>query len=890
MEESRRMMDNISPLSRAIRRSRGLSRAHNQWFAAASQQLLQRLNPTFTNSRNLRVVGTKITGLDLRNFRGFDNTRNEIPFSKVNLVFGPNSGGKSSILKALASFPQTLNENRSNVEIDRFSWVTTGPWFDLGDAESVIHKASKRDKQENDGEFSIGFMLTADCRQLVKSEFVFTDTNDENIEVQYNTYTNDDDEEMLYLFNGSEANFDAITERQLDGFLDPSSDHFLAQKSSPLSKSKKANLRKSILASNRRHLHGILRLNNLIDQWIPIFPNAHTISFIRKPAIVRHIRDLEFLIEDLIRRADPHQSGDSQDFQVKYHTILKMQERLHHHIRGLHHFRFHGSPQKAHRLLEKRFVEIKNQHDQIEHTIRTVFEAHLTEDNKDSLRRFREHPAPKGNEKTLADSIRNDFGMAKITNLAKGWKLNYHFEFANQEDHLANLKRITLEAEDFGEYKKIIGFKINLDLDDGDGSIEIEPDSIENLVAEADKTIFVKSKDYIEEKIQEFVGTQDKDRQNKIKIFINNLHRDDDPDTDESSEDWIDSSDPIHKLQFLPNNKFFQAINYIITDEMDWTVPSTPRQKDQMHEIFNDIITKKQKEELLKMLEQANSLSLKEDVKEHFQVPKKIGRKGFSIISKEYYDLPTKIFDYNVNELIDLCGDFSGTISEFTKNMDYLGANRLSPQRHFNKSRSSSNRIGNRGIKSIVNLFNTINPNKKKQKTFNKLLDHVVGKHAKFESIPNSGGLFKVMISSTNTEDGIELNLADVGYGVSQCIPLLGSTMTTSTLLCEEAESNLHPAAQARLMECLLDSYAKRDDEMADNMPLIVLETHSEHFLKALLNHLEKGEGLKDEDVSILYVDKQEGKTVVKRIRTEDGEFVDPWPRDRWYDETNPII
>ena len=108
MEESRRMMDNISPLSRAIRRSRGLSRAQNQWFAAASQQLLQRLNPTFTNSRNLRVVGTKITGLDLRNFRGFDNTRNEIPFSKVNLVFGPNSGGKSSILKALASFPQTL--------------------------------------------------------------------------------------------------------------------------------------------------------------------------------------------------------------------------------------------------------------------------------------------------------------------------------------------------------------------------------------------------------------------------------------------------------------------------------------------------------------------------------------------------------------------------------------------------------------------------------------------------------------------------------------------------------------------------------------------------------------------------------------------------------------
>ena len=72
----------------------------------------------------------------------------------------------------------------------------------------------------------------------------------------------------------------------------------------------------------------------------------------------------------------------------------------------------------------------------------------------------------------------------------------------------------------------------------------------------------------------------------------------------------------------------------------------------------------------------------------------------------------------------------------------------------------------------------------------------------------------------------------------------------------------------------------------------MILETHSEHFLKSLQNHLRSGTGLSDEEVVILYVDSdnEEKETEVRRVRTSKGEFIDSWPRDVYMDDTDPII
>ncbi len=72
--------------------------------------------------------------------------------------------------------------------------------------------------------------------------------------------------------------------------------------------------------------------------------------------------------------------------------------------------------------------------------------------------------------------------------------------------------------------------------------------------------------------------------------------------------------------------------------------------------------------------------------------------------------------------------------------------------------------------------------------------------------------------------------LADVGFGVSQVLPvitLLFFAKPGSTLLLEEPELHLHPRAQSHLADLILDVAEKR------NLQLIV-ESHSEHLLRRL--------------------------------------------------------
>ena len=49
-----------------------------------------------------------LTGIGLRNFKAFGNEMQEAPLSKITLIYGPNSGGKSSIIQALLLLKQSL--------------------------------------------------------------------------------------------------------------------------------------------------------------------------------------------------------------------------------------------------------------------------------------------------------------------------------------------------------------------------------------------------------------------------------------------------------------------------------------------------------------------------------------------------------------------------------------------------------------------------------------------------------------------------------------------------------------------------------------------------------------------------------------------------------------
>ena len=80
-----------------------------------------------------------LTGIGLRNFKAFGDEMQEAPLSKITLIYGPNSGGKSSIIQALLLLKQSL-KSRYDVHTDARSLEANGELVDLGDSESLLHR------------------------------------------------------------------------------------------------------------------------------------------------------------------------------------------------------------------------------------------------------------------------------------------------------------------------------------------------------------------------------------------------------------------------------------------------------------------------------------------------------------------------------------------------------------------------------------------------------------------------------------------------------------------------------------------------------------------------------------------------------------------------------
>lgn len=111
------------------------------------------------------------------------------------------------------------------------------------------------------------------------------------------------------------------------------------------------------------------------------------------------------------------------------------------------------------------------------------------------------------------------------------------------------------------------------------------------------------------------------------------------------------------------------------------------------------------------------------------------------------------------------------------------------------------------------------------------------------------GGRYELQVVSK--ENGIESSISDVGFGISQFLPIVVADYQLprdSTLLIAQPEIHLHPSVQANFGNYLL----KQVNAEGFNKKYII-ETHSEYLLNRLrLLIVEKK--LKESQVSLLYV------------------------------------
>jgi len=127
---------------------------------------------------------------------------------------------------------------------------------------------------------------------------------------------------------------------------------------------------------------------------------------------------------------------------------------------------------------------------------------------------------------------------------------------------------------------------------------------------------------------------------------------------------------------------------------------------------------------------------------------------------------------------------------------------------------------------------------------------------------------------------GVNVSLQDVGFGISQVLPIIVQSMLSrnTTLLFEQPEIHIHPRLQAELGSLLAECIKPRINNQ------FIIETHSEHLMLRLQKLIRKGE-LKPEDISVIYVDRgAEGSKCLSLRLDEDGDFIDEWP-DGFFEE-----
>ncbi len=137
------------------------------------------------------------------------------------------------------------------------------------------------------------------------------------------------------------------------------------------------------------------------------------------------------------------------------------------------------------------------------------------------------------------------------------------------------------------------------------------------------------------------------------------------------------------------------------------------------------------------------------------------------------------------------------------------------------------------------------------------------------------------------SQNNLNLDITDVGFGISQVLPVIIQgflSSNDSTTIIEQPEIHLHPKMQADLADLFIDIILNSKNKK------LIIETHSEYLLKRLRRRISEGK-ISSEDVAICLFNPQTitRSGTIDVLEIEEKGFFD-WPEDFYggdlYDDT----
>ena len=214
---------------------------------------------------------------------------------------------------------------------------------------------------------------------------------------------------------------------------------------------------------------------------------------------------------------------------------------------------------------------------------------------------------------------------------------------------------------------------------------------------------------------------------------------------------------------------------------------------------------------------------------------------------------------------------------------------RSKPHRTYDPSRPTWDPEGDYIPMHLANLYAR---NKEKWRKTKRLLENFGRASGLFNEISiktfgsKGSGPFQVQIGNyEKSSRGVRRNLIDVGYGVSQALPVITELLhddSQSMLLLQQPEVHLHPSAQAALgsLFCDVASWGRQ----------LIVETHSDYILdRVRLDIRDRKTDLRVEDLSVLFFERGNLDVKIHPVKIDEMGNVDgpSGYRQFFVDETN---
>ena len=222
-----------------------------------------------------------------------------------------------------------------------------------------------------------------------------------------------------------------------------------------------------------------------------------------------------------------------------------------------------------------------------------------------------------------------------------------------------------------------------------------------------------------------------------------------------------------------------------------------------------------------------------------------------------------------------------------------LGPTRVQPQRRYHWEGTDPENIGQSGEDMIAALLSARvdeqttsyegqeAPIQKRISTWLQEMD--LADSFSIKRIAQGTKDFDVLIQKS--PDSAKVTLADMGYGLSQFLPVLVHCYYApvgSTLILEQPGMHLHPKVQSQLADLLIEVVTERNLQ-------VLIESHSEHLLNRLQRRVAE-EKIDADQTALYFCQHIDGASKIDELKMDEFGNIENWPENFFGDEMGDLF